>query len=350
MNQSQLRLEQYETVLFNANQNPLGVPESVTKALEANLDAAGKYPVAYYGKLKEAIGEYASCCTENIILGSGFSDLLRLFTALIAPKKVLIPIPSSEDYEKVLSIFGCDITFYELKEVNDYVLDVKELINTLDASYDMIILGNPNNPTSQIISGQDMETLAAACGQLGIFLVIDEMYIEFTEKYEELTAVPLTDKYDNIAVLRGVTKFFAVPGLRLAYAIMKNPEYMSIIDITGTPDNISTLTAIACTELFRDSSYVTCSRSQIHTERNLIYSAMATNKNLKLYKPYANFMLVRLLKEDISASTIAANCNLKGVVIKNCSSIHGLDDRYIRFCFMNPKQNDLLVNTILEQL
>lgn len=350
MNHSQLRLEQYETVLFNANQNPLGVPESVTKVLEENLDAIGRYPVGYYGKLKESIGEYVSCNPENIILGSGFSDLLRLFTALITPKKALVPIPSSDDYEKVLSIFGCDTTFYELEEANDYVLDVKDLISTLDDSYDMVILGNPNNPTSQIISREDMETLAAACKQLGIFLVIDEMYIEFTEKYDELTAVPLTDEYDNIAVLRGVTKFFAVPGLRLAYAIMNNLEYMSIINITNTPDNISTLTAIACTELFKDFSYVTRSRSQIFTERNLIYSAMVTNKNLKLYKPYANFMLAKLLKEDVSASSVAANCNLKGIIIKNCTDIRGLDDRYIRFCFMNPRQNDLLVNTILEQL
>ena len=77
---------------------------------------------------------------------------------------------------------------------------------------------------------------------------------------------------------------------------------------------------------------------------------MVTNKNLKLYKPYANFMLAKLLKEDVSASSVAANCNLKGIIIKNCTDIRGLDDRYIRFCFMNPRQNDLLVNTILEQL
>lgn len=350
MNQSQLRLEQYETVLFNANQNPLGVPESVIKVLSESIDAIGRYPVNYYGALKDSIEEYVGSPSENVIIGSGFADLLRLYVALIAPKKALIPIPSSEEYEKILSIYGCETTYFELEEENDYILDVKELINALDSSYDMVIIGNPNNPTSQIISRDDMKLLADACKKSGTFIVIDEMYIEFTEKYEELTSVPLTDEYDNIAVLRGVTKFFAVPGLRLAYAIMNNPEYMSIIKITSTPDNISTLTAIACTELFKDNSYITRSRSQIFTERNLIYSAMITNKNLKLYKPYANFMLAKLLKEDVSAATVAANCNLKGIVIKNCSNMRGLDDRYIRFCFMNPRQNDLLVNTILEQL
>lgn len=350
MNKQTLRLEQYETVLYNSNMNPLGVPESVTKALTENLSSVIRYPVDYYGKLKESISSYAGCAEENIVLGSGFSDLLHLFIALIAPKKALVPIPSSDEYEKALSIFGCETEFYELDEASDYVLNVQDLIAKLNDSHDMLILGNPNNPTSQIITREDMASLAKACKQHDIFLIIDEMYIEFTEMYTELTAVPLADEYDNIAVLRSVSKFFSVPGLRLAYAIMNNPEHMAVINITSTPNNISTLTAIACTEMFKDKSYISQSRSQIFTERNLIYSAMATNKLLKLYKPYANFMLVKILKTDVTANSVAANCNLKGIVLRNCSDIRGLDEQFIRFCFMNPKQNDLLVNTILEQL
>lgn len=350
MNNQTLRLEQYETVLYNANMNPLGVPESVTKALTEHLSNIVRYPADFYDKLKESISAYAGCAKEHIVLGSGFSDLLRLFMALIAPKKALVPIPSSNEYERVLSIFGCETEFYELNEADDYVLDVQELIAHLNDSYDMLILGNPNNPTSQIITRDDMELLAKACRQYDIFLIIDEMYIEFTELYTELTSVPLVKDYDNIAVLRGVSKFFSVPGLRLAYAIMNNPQHMAVINITSTPNNISTLTAAACTEMFKDKAYISQSRSQIFTERNLIYSAMATSKQLKLYKPYANFMLVKLLKTDATAGTVAANCNLKGLVIRNCSDIRGLDEQFVRFCFMNPKQNDLLVNTILEQL
>ncbi len=350
MSKQPFRLEQFETVLYNANFNPMGVPESVTKALSDNISNVSRYPAEYYGALKNTISSYAGCDETHIILGNGSSDLLRLYVALIAPKKALLPIPSSSEYETVLSTFGCETVFYNIPEENDYVIDIKDMISKLDSSFDIIILGNPNNPTSQIISRDDMEILAEVCKELGIFLLIDEMYIEFTEQYEDITAVPLVKEYDNLTVIRSVSKFFAVPGLRLAYAIMNNDEYMAVINITATPNNISTLTAIAATEMFKDKGYFTKSRSQIFTERNLIYSAMATNKGLKLYKPYANFMLVKFLNEDISAGTVTANCNLKGLVIRNCSDMHGLSDRYIRFCFMNPKQNDLLVNTILEQL
>ncbi len=350
MSQNQLRIEQYDTVLYNANLNPLGVPESVTKALAANTDAIMRYPNVYYDGLKKAISTYAACKEEHIILGNGSSDLLRLFTALLSPKKAMVLVPSFSEYEKVLGIYGCETVFYELDESKDFEFDIADFVGHLDSSIDMIIIGNPNNPTSQIISRDDMETLAAVCKELEIFLLIDEMYIEFADKYQELTAVPLVEEYDNIAILRSISKFFAVPGLRLGYAIMNNEDNMNIINITSAPNQITSLTAAVCTEMFKDREYVMESRSQIYTERNLIYSAMATNKNVKLYKPYANFMLVKILKEDVSANQIAANCNLKGIVIRNCENIRGLSDRYIRFCFMKPSQNDLLVNTILELL
>lgn len=350
MNNKPLRLEQYDTVLYNANLNPMGVPESVTKALEANKDCVIRYPNDYYGNLKAAISKYTGCSEEHLVLGNGSSDLLRLYTALISPKKAMLVLPSFSEYENVLSIFGCAITYYTPDESEDYRLNAADFISKLDSSYDMIILGNPNNPTSQIISRDDMEIIAEACQQLDIFLVIDEMYIEFAEKYNELTSVPLVNDFSNIAILRSVSKFFAVPGLRLAYAIMNNPANMEIINITSTPNSISTLTAAVCTEMFKDKRYIEESRSQIYTERNLIYSAMSTSKNVRLFKPYANFMLVKILKEDVTAGQIADHCNLKGIVIRNCANIRGLNEKYIRFCFMKPKQNDLLVNTILELL
>lgn len=350
MNNNVFRLDQYDTVLYNANLNPMGVPKFVTKALEDSKDYVIRYPNEYYGNLKKSITKYTGCKKEHIILGNGFADLLRLYVALLSPKKALLLSPSFSEYECVLKILGCEIDYYEPREDEDYNLNISDFVTKLNSSYDMIILGNPNNPTSQIITRDDMETIAEVCNQLDIFLLIDEMYIEFTEKYDELTSIPLVKDFDNIAILRSASKFFAVPGLRFAYAVMNNPVNMEIINITSIPNNISTITAAACTEMFKDKAYIQESRSQIYTERNLIYSAMSPSKSVKLFKPYANFMLVKILKEDVTAKQIAEHCNLKGIVIRNCENMRGLGDKYIRFCFMKPKQNDLLVNTILELL
>ena len=350
MAKAPLRIEQLDTVLYNSNLNPMGVPESVKKALSENLDSIIRYPSEYYGDLKKSISLYSGAEEENIVLGNGLSDMLRLYCSLIIPQKALILSPTATEYERVLSIYGCEVSYYELDEEKNYVPDIKDFISGLDSSYDMIILGNPNNPTSQIIGREDMELIAEVCKELEIFLIIDEMYIEFTEDYEALTGTPLVKEFDNIAVLRSVSKFFAVPGLRLSYSIISNPSYLELISVTVAPNKISTLTAAACTAMFKDKKYIEESRSQIHTERNLIFSAMNTNKNVKLFKPYANYMLVKILKDDLSAQAIEEHCRTKGIIIRNCSNFHGLDNKYIRFCFMKPKQNDLLVNTILELL
>lgn len=350
MAKAPLRIEQLDTVLYNSNLNPMGVPESVTKALSENLKSIIRYPSEYYGELKKSISAYSGIKEDYIVLGNGLSDMLRLYASLIIPQKALILVPTATEYENVLSIYGCETDYYTLDEEKDYVLDVKDFISKLDSSYDMIIIGNPNNPTSQIISRMNMELIAEVCKELDIFLIVDEMYIEFTEEYETLTSIPLVEEFENMAVLRSVSKFFAVPGLRLSYSIISNQSHLDMISVTIAPNKISTLTAAACTAMFADQKYIEESRSQIHTERNLIYSAMSTNKNVKLFKPYANFMLVKILKEDLTAQDIEDHCRTKGIIIRNCSNFRGLDNKYIRFCFMKPKQNDLLVNTILELL
>lgn len=350
MAKNALRLEQYDTVLYNANLNPMGVPESAKKALKDNIDSIIRYPNDYYSNLKGAIAEYAGCKESRLILGNGSIDLLRLFIVLTAPKKALILSPCSTEYERSLKLFGCEVDRYELSEENDYALDIMDFAKSLDSSYDLIILGNPNNPTSQIIDREDIDTLAEVCEALETFLLIDEMYIEFTEQYEQLTSVPLIEQRPNLGVMRSVSKFFAVPGLRLSYLITANDELLSNAKTNSTPNNISTLTAAACTEMLKDKKYIEESRSQIFTERNLIISAMTPCKNVKLYKPYANFVLVKLLKDDVNAADIAEKCKLKGLIIRCCDDFEGLSDKYIRFCFMNPSQNDMLVNTILESL
>ena len=350
MSNGPLRIEQYETVRYDINCNPLGVPDSVTRAIMENISAVGRYPDTYYDPLRNAIASYACCAPEHLVLGSGSSDLLRLFVALLAPKKALLPIPSATDYEHVLSVYGCETDFYELDINQDYHLDMDDFIAHLSDTYDIVILGNPNNPTSQLISKADIEKLAAACKELGIALLLDEMYIEFTENYERNTAISLVNTYDNLIILRSVSEFFSVPGLRLAYAIMNNETNMTIINMTATPNSISCLTAAACTAMLEDTAYIHESHSRIFTERNLIYAAMNTNKNLRLFKPSANFALMQILKEDVTAKSLLAHCNLKGIVLRNCENFHGLDSHFVRFSIMNPMQNDLMVNTILELL
>ena len=343
-----LRIEQYETVLYNANLNPLGIPDSVKLAIKENIGTIAKYPDIYYNKLKKAVADYANVSLENVVMGNGSEDILKLYAALLTPKKACLLSPGSMEYVKVLQPYNTEITYFELKEENEFELDVNELADSLTEDLDLLIVANPNNPTSKKVELEDIKKLLEACKQKNIFLIVDEMYIEFIDNYLNYTSVPLIQEYENLAVIRSVSKFFAVPGLRFAYAIMNNSELGPIVDMITTKNNIASLTAIAITNMFMDTKYIEESQSVVHTERSLVYLAMSTSRSIHLFKPDANFMLVKLLKDDITSSDVAEHCNKRGIIIRKCDDIRGLNNKFIRFCFMNPKQNDLMVNTILE--
>ncbi|MBR6173868.1 MAG: aminotransferase class I/II-fold pyridoxal phosphate-dependent enzyme [Eubacterium sp.] len=342
------RIEQYETVLYDANLNPLGIPASVKQSIANNISSIIKYPDMYYTKLRTAIADYAGTELVRVTIGNGSPDLLRLFTSIIHPKKALLLSPCGTEYEKVLRFCGSEISYFDLPEENEFLLSVEALIEALDPSLDILVIGNPNNPTSKRITRDEIRQLLEACREKGIFLIVDEMYVEFLDDYEEVTAVPLTEEFPNLAVLRSVSKFFAVPGLRFAYAVMKNDALSKVIDQAITRNNIATLSAIAGVDMFKDTAYIENSRSVIHTERSLVYLAMKPCRSIRLYKPEANFMLVRLLKDGLTSSEVAEHCSKRGIMIRRCDDMRGLSNQYIRFCFMNPRQNDLMVNTILE--
>lgn len=348
MSKPTLRIDQYETVLYDANLNPLGIPASVRKSIEQNIGSIIKYPDIYYANLRTAIADYAGTTLSRIHIGNGSPDLLRLYANVISPKKALLLSPCSTEYAKALQCCKCEISYYDLSEEKDYILDVADLIGTLDESLDLLIIGNPNNPTSKKITREELRQLAGACMEKKIFLIVDEMYVEFLDDYAEVTAVPLTEEFENLAVLRSISKFFAVPGLRFAYSVMNNRALSDRIDYTTTRNNIATLSAIAGVEMFKDTKYIEESRSVVHTERSLVYLAMAPCRTIRLFKPEANFMLVKLLSENLTSAEVAEHCSRRGIMIRRCDDIHGLNEKYIRFCFMNPKQNDLMVNTILE--
>ena len=177
--------------------------------------------------------------------------------------------------------------------------------------------------------------------------MVDETYVEFVKDVHLISSIALTKKYDNLIVLRSVSKFFASPGLRLGYAITNNEDFLEETTNEKTPWNINVYASVAGV-MFSDDHYINLTKSLIQTERNLIYSALCSRKTIKVFKPEANFVLIKLLKEDQTASDVFDYCIKRGFMIRDCTDYEGLGDKYIRFCFMKPEQNDNVVNTILE--
>lgn len=343
----QYDMDVHSIIPYASNVNPLGISPMAKKALLDNIDAISAYPERDYSSLREHISNYTKAPTDNMILGNGTSDLIRLTFDIIKPRHTLILGPTYGEYERMAALHGSKASIYMLKDLDDFEIDVDMFVKVLKDDIDLLILCNPNNPTSTLLSRGQLDIILSTCKNHNIFVMIDETYIEFVNDTDSFTAIPFSKKYHNLITLRSVSKFFAAPGIRLGYAITSNPDFLAASDNSKTPWNVNAFACVAGV-MFEDDHYINLTKSLIHTERNLIYSAMSSRKSIKIFKPEANFILIKLLKEKQTASDVFEHCIRNGLMIRNCTDYVGVGSKFIRFCFLKPEQNDKLVNTLLE--
>ena len=192
-----------------------------------------------------------------------------------------------------------------------------------------------------------MRIILDTCKEKGIFVMVDETYVEFSEKADQITSIPLTNYYNNIIILRGISKFFAAPGLRLGYAICGNHQLLQEIDSKKNPWTINSLAVVAGETMFRDTAYIKATRDLISSERARIYRTFQKSPDFKVYEPSGNFMLVRILKDDLTSQDLFDRAIREKMMIRDCSTFPFLDNKYIRLCIMNPEDNDRLLACLL---
>lgn len=335
---------------FSANVNPLGISPKMRDTLIAHIDVITSYPDREYTALRSRIGAYVNAPARNILVGNGSTELISLFIQTEHPKKALILGPTYSEYEREISLGGGTSLYYPLNEENDFVLDVEDFKKHLNEALDLLVICNPNNPTSTAITRKDMRRILDECKRHDIFVIVDETYVEFAPDMAAIDSVPLTQYYNNLVILRGVSKFFASPGLRLGYAITGNMDLLKDINARKDPWTINSLAAAAGEIMFTDTEYIRRTRELIEQERSRIYQELSSWDSLKVYRPTANFLLARIEKEDVTADDLFEHAIRKGLMIRNCSTFPFLDNRYFRFCFMLPEQNTALLDCLREIL
>ncbi|NLY49213.1 MAG: aminotransferase class I/II-fold pyridoxal phosphate-dependent enzyme [Clostridiales bacterium] len=337
-------------ISFAANVNPLGISPKLRRTLSERIDSIMSYPDRDYTSLRRQISAYVGADMEDIIVGNGSTELISLFIQIMHPKKALIVGPTYSEYEREVSLGGGCSLYYRLEEENGFQIDIRSLEKELNLDVDLLVICNPNNPTSSAITAGDMREILDICKKKGIYVMVDETYVEFAEDLESITCIPLTRFYNNIVILRGISKFFAAPGLRLGYAVCGNADLLREMNRRKNPWTINTLAAVAGEIMFTDEEYINKTRQLITTERNRICGILRECPNIMYFTPVANFVLIKILKDNVTSMDLFEAAIRKGFLIRDCSTFPFLDNKFIRFCFMNPQQNDALLGVLLEHL
>lgn len=333
---------------FSSNVNPLGISPKAKEELSNNLDLISTYPDRKYVDLRQKISTYTGADLESIIVGNGSTELISLFIHFIHPKKTLIVGPTYSEYEREIVLNGGKVQYYPLNEELDFQIDIENFKTKLLDDIDLLVLCNPNNPTGSSIMKKDLTTILDCCKAKNMFVMIDETYIEFAENMEEVTAIPLSRSYDHLIILRGISKFFSAPGLRFGYGICGNLDLIQQINKVKNPWTINSLAAFGAGIMLEDHEYIKSTKELIHFERSKIYHELKTWRNIKVYKPVANFVLFKLLRDDITSTEIFEKLVRQNMIIRDASSFPFLDSRYMRFCFLLPEQNKKLIDSLRE--
>lgn len=332
---------------FSSNINPFGLSPKGLEKLKNNLQLASIYPDPDYTELKASISSYCNCNSKNIVLGSGATDLISSTIKVISPKHALLLSPAYSEYENELIKIGAKITKFFYEKENNFQIDIDYLISVISSNcFDIIIICNPNNPTGTLISTEDLEKIYLNFKKP---IMIDETYIEFTNS-SKTSAINLTSRYDNFIVIRGTSKFFSTPGIRLGYSIVSNGKILDSLKKIPNLWNINIFASIMGEAMFKDIEFINMCHNKFNENFNLLFKGLKSFKEFKVYNSNSNFILCEILSSKFNADTLYDYLSKKGIIIRKAQSFDKLNEKFFRVCVLTKENINFLLKEIEEFL
>ncbi len=334
----------YEHCLdFSANCNPLGTPQSVKQAITDCLDDLGDYPRVGCDPLKEAIAAYEHTQKEYLICGNGAADLIFSLCRAQNPKRALLLAPTFAEYEQALVSVGCEIARYYLEESADFCVKENYLQILQKEKPDIIFLCNPNNPTGITMPQKLLEAILGTCAECGIFMVVDECFLDFIKEPERHSLKRKLAEYPNLFLLKAFTKRYAIPGVRLGYGFCSDRSVLERMEAVTQPWNVSTMAQQAGLAALKENEYVEAGRQLVFGESVWMKEKMA-RLGLKVYPSEANYIFFH------GPADLFESCVAEGILIRDCSNYPGLEKGYFRVAVKKHEQNEKLIQVLTKLL
>lgn len=328
-----------ELIDFSSNINPLGPPEGLNEVLVSSFQALTAYPDIKYRKLKSAISKYLRCEEKNILVGNGAVEIINNF--VMPAKKVIVMTPSFSEYENRAIAHGKLVSRIPY---SDFTIDIKAIEYTIREN-DLLILGNPNNPTGLRLPKDKLIEVYKLIKKSNAFLLLDEAFFEFCpEDYDSIDLFKQYN-YENIGIIRAATKFFALPGIRLGYGCTSIAKVKEIGGIE-LPWSVNSLADAAGQFIFNANEFIKESKTYIETERNFLLKELSTIEGIKPYNTNTNFILIKLISWN--EEYIFNYFLKKGIVIRKCSSFKELNENHIRVAIKDRENNLKLIERFQE--
>lgn len=347
---------------FSVNLNPLGPPDAVREALAAALNHVEEYPDPEYRELRRALANHRQLAEEQLVLGNGASELIPGIIRALAPKTCMVTAPCYSGYETALNAVApsCRIHRIFLREEGDFTLPENICQEIAHVKPDLLILTNPNNPNGKRISANRLRTIAGACRTAGTVLLMDECFLALSGgdvdslihciRSEALPPTRIGEEgLPSTVVLRAFTKTFAIPGVRLGYAVCSGslaariqrelPEWN--LSVFAQYAGLAALEAEAPETVPPGTSgYLAASVEMIAQEREYL-TAELKKLGLRVFPSDANYILFQSRDRELHRKLLD-----KGILIRDCRDYHGLTAGFYRTAVRTRRENTALLRCL----
>lgn len=324
---------------FSSNVNPLGCPKSVKNQLKTNIKKIEAYPDFDSDLLLSSLKKYTKFEKSNIVVGNGAVELIYNFCSAFMSKnsKVLIAVPTFQEYESASLLNNASLTFFKSMDLSQ---DIDSFISKIPKK-GFVFICNPNNPTGTILSQKQMRKIILAAKKQSTLVFVDECFIEMVPNSNE-SILNHVKKFDNLFVLRSLTKSFGIPGIRIGYAI-SSKNIISIMKKIKIPWSVNSLAQDAGITALSNKIYLTASKKLIQQESSYLQNKINNIDGFHCYNSSTTFLLIKTRKN----STLLQNKLLKKkILIRDCKNFRGLNSNFIRVAIKSHKENQKLVSAL----
>ena len=330
--------QQIDVLDFSSNTSPAGMPSSVKYTIKKRVDEMEHYPDTDSLNLVSSLKKYTGLSDSNIVVGNGAIEILYNFcTAFLSKKHVLIPSPTFSEYESASKLADCKFTFFKTMNISE---DIDSFIPSIPKN-GCVFVCNPNNPTGTLISKKQLTKIISAAKNKSSFVFVDECFIELVPESNQ-SVINLVKKYDNLFVLRSLTKSFGLAGIRIGYGI-GSKKIIDILKKIKIPWSVNALAQEAGIIAIKNKSHLAKSKSIITKESNFLKTKISKITGFECHDSSTNFILIKT-KDD---STKLQKKLLKHkILIRDCKNFRGLDNHYIRIAIKSHKDNLKLVTAM----
>ncbi|MFC7678391.1 threonine-phosphate decarboxylase CobD [Paenibacillus sp. GCM10028914] len=336
-------IEESQFLDFSANINPLGPPVQVLKKLEQALSSIIRYPDPGHRQFKQILGRKLNVNVDNICVGNGAAECMSLILLGLHPQKVGIIEPCFSEYRQLAEQFDIEVYSVRGRQDLDWKASLQDISDLLQR-VDLLFIGQPNNPNGVQYNLKELLQLAELAEQSNTYLVVDEAFIDFIPAEQQASLLPMLDKYPHTLLVRSMTKFYAIPGLRLGYTLA-HPEVirsMTRKQVTWSVNGLALLAGEAALDC--DQEYEQETMDLIAKERDvLIHGLRALGCDVSPGE--ANFLLVRL-PDPWRAIEMQRELGLRGILIRSCAMYPGLEEGHVRIAVKGTEANRILLNEI----